>query len=487
MITISATQLRELISGCRRKWAWRYVARRKAPESWSARLGSEVHSVLAALLNGSADTVDQTRATNSGVLRAPLWREAVEIVRSWEDHVLALRPYTKLQWVEREIRDPLIDGVELVGVVDLVTRRDGVDTVWDHKTIAAERYALTPSSLREDIQLGVYARLLPNIRVYPTLACWDYYQTRGEGARRRWVVQTEIAADAMARVMERVLREAEWVREVFANQTEPRDIAVTPDVCRAYGGCPYSALCAARPSLRDLEQIKERQMDAKQEMTVLDKLRARKRAAEAAAASSAAAEVETASRLAAVAAPLQVTLALPRETDTRPQAHEGELVDLGSVSPPRPAAPQAAVSGAAVVAEPVASAPAQDASAEASPKRRGRPPKPAPAPAPEPEPALARKTAGCVICVDCVPVGIPAQSIDDLLTEACAEVAEDSQVEHWQLVPYGGGHARLALAARRRFAESPPRGYIVAASASKVYQAVAAELRQYGALVLGAR
>jgi hypothetical protein len=465
VVTVSATQLRELISGCRRKWAWRYIARRKVPESRSAALGIAVHRVLAELLRGRSDAVEAVLWESNRLLERPMQQEACAIVRSSQDLVIALRPHVEAGFIEREIHASLIAGVDLVGVVDLVTNRDGRRTVWDHKTVASDRYAMSEEALRVDVQLGVYAHLLESVGVAAHEACWDYYLTRGQiGAR--WEVRTTIDREATQAVISSVTREAAWVLQQIENRVEPRDMPAAPDVCRAYGGCPYRALCAARPSLQDLEQIKERQMSETQEQTLLEKLRARKLEVENAVAAAAEKEAALGMPTSSCTTVEQNKLPLVEARDDQPQAACALLIDLKSVNAPRP------VSAVEAKSETVETP-------QVLRTRRGRPPKIVTRDAPE-------ENHTCVVYVDCVP-SVPCVSLDTLFAAACSEVAADSQVAHWQLVPFGGGAPRLALAVRRMLAESPPMGCYITSGLSRLYQAVEAELLQYAMIVRGVR
>ena len=120
---------------------------------------------------------------------------------------------------------------------------------------------------------------------------------------------------------------------------------------------------------------------------------------------------------------------------------------------------------------------------------------PAPAPAPtEPPPVPVPTSApvskvsggGLVLYIDCRPVKGNAQPVDltDLLAPLMRAVASDAGVDHYTMVPYGQGPARVAaLVARNPWTE----GVLFADSRAPATQAVLEVIRPYATVIVQGR
>jgi hypothetical protein len=120
---------------------------------------------------------------------------------------------------------------------------------------------------------------------------------------------------------------------------------------------------------------------------------------------------------------------------------------------------------------------------------------PAPAPAPaEPPPVPVPTSApvskvsggGLVLYIDCRPVKGAEQPVDltDLLAPLMRAVASDAGVDHYTLVPYGQGPARVAaLVARNPWTQ----GVLFVDSRAPATQAVLEVLRPYATVIVQGR
>jgi len=113
-------------------------------------------------------------------------------------------------------------------------------------------------------------------------------------------------------------------------------------------------------------------------------------------------------------------------------------------------------------------------------------PAPAPVPVPVPVPVEAPPVAGLVLYIDCRPTkgGDAPIDLTDLLAPLMRAVASDAGTDHYTLVPYGQGPARVAaLVARNPWTT----GVLFADSRAPATQAVLEVLRPYATMIVQGR
>jgi hypothetical protein len=332
---------------------------------------------------------------------------------------------------------------------DLTGRADFLlyaEWVGDHKTCSTLRYIPDSYALSQDVQALTYGWALDRGRLL-----WRYYHTRAPQPALE--VRAELGAAAVAVHERRVTELASQVRSWYDDRREPRDCPTDTTKCKMYGGCPYRAWCAARPSLFDLEKMKGKTMD--QQNMILEQLRKRKASA----------------KDAIVPPPDQVAVNPPRpapepETKAEPAQPKADAAPAVEAKPAPKAAPK------------LAPKPAPEAKAA---------PKLAPQPAPDAKVAAPQVRGGLTIYVDCIPQE-GARPLIDLLEVAIREVVVAFGLDHWATAEYGKGPALLAAKAAQVWSDEPPRGEYYAPSSSTELRAVRAVLERIGArFVLGLR
>lgn len=238
----SASQIDTFLA-CPRKWAWRYIAKKRGPDHPSAKLGTEMHRLLENYLR------DGTPLPFSDP--SPLTREAAAIASPSLVHLP--QPKTPGMAVERKFTfksgDPLPHGPLLfTGKVDVslspLATGTSVPKVIDHKSSSnMSRYAKTPDDLEEDPQAILYA--YDAMVTYKSKVVdleWIYSSTRG--ARKSMPVRLRLHA---SHVVPRFLAFRPALMQLHAslhsNRT-PESFPGDESHCDAFGGCPYKADCA---------------------------------------------------------------------------------------------------------------------------------------------------------------------------------------------------------------------------------------------------
>jgi len=154
---------------------------------------------------------------------------------------------------------------------------------------------------------------------------------------------------------------------------------------------------------------------------------------------------------------------------------EGKVKKGDEIPSPAPV-PAVAVAVSVVAPVPAATIPPEVASL----------PVPVPAPAPVPVPVEAPPVAGLVLYIDCRPTkgGDAPIDLTDLLAPLMRAVASDAGTDHYTLVPYGQGPARVAaLVARNPWTT----GVLFADSRAPATQAVLEVLRPYATMIVQGR
>jgi hypothetical protein len=254
---------------CPRKWALRYIAGLREPETPAQAFGKGGHSTLEGHYEGRE--VDWTtpagRVVHAGLhlLPAPDRCELIEV-----EHGIGRVPLPPSHAHGSE-RKPttalLVHGVKFGGFRDLLVQptwaealrigvTPGVPTTHDWKfTSSIGQYALTPESLARDVQASTYALdACERFKHRAHWVRWVYFQRKG--ARRTLPIVACITRDQALDVLEKpaaLARELDTLERV-------EDAPQNPRACGDYGGCKYHVQaggpCDARRSIGALIQAR---------------------------------------------------------------------------------------------------------------------------------------------------------------------------------------------------------------------------------------
>lgn len=236
---------------CQRKWAWSYIAGIKTPQHPKAALGDEVDKEQLQPYLREGRPFDYSRP--SGYIAAaglaflpPPQSPGIEVQKWFE--------MPSPTWV-----DGKHVGFGYCGLMDLWLPDSGVvpgfsggvPFVGDFKTTSNLKWQKTEKQLLEDVQAMVYGFYA----LYATRAekidfSWIYLAT--EGARKS--KRTNLVGISKNHIAEQFLKinetaiEMHGVRYGASPCTNPLDLPPNPDMCEAYGGCPYRDRCNLSPS-----------------------------------------------------------------------------------------------------------------------------------------------------------------------------------------------------------------------------------------------
>lgn len=235
---VSASQI-ETWHGCRRKWAWRNVARIEAPPHASAALGSRIHKQLELYLTG--EPFDYS---------TPVMRAAAEMAIPSIANLPP--PKSPGMLVETPFNFDLRDGSVLFrGIIDVLLPDGGVvpgceagsPIVVDHKSTKSRRYIKSVETLTTDVQAMIYAyHAMTIFRVNAVQLLWNYCFTAGAPATERRhlkVLQPQVVDQFLGPIS----AAAAEITTTYAAQPNPLELPPSTEHCDAYGGCPYKLHC----------------------------------------------------------------------------------------------------------------------------------------------------------------------------------------------------------------------------------------------------
>lgn len=229
---LSPTQI-QLWMDCNRKWSFQYQDGIRGDGSNAQALGTETHRQLEMyydhnepFLFSSADPIEQ---------------HAAELAQAGLEYLPERAPHLE---TEREFL--LISPKhKYYGLIDLVDDKTG--TVYDHKTTSNLKYMKDEEALRVNVQAIIYATHAmvewqrPEVNLQ-----WTYMRTKGKTmAVPTFVKLTEGWVGPMFAIVEDVADEIEAARG-----KPTLDLPPNPNMCFAYGGCPYQNLCHLGPKER---------------------------------------------------------------------------------------------------------------------------------------------------------------------------------------------------------------------------------------------
>lgn len=288
---ISASQL-GTFHDCKRKWWLEKVARMPSVPKGYLIFGTVLHACLERWASADAlgrgpdgqvvtafppgwETVEEggqrlTITPNEAALIRRLVDQAIErgIVQRGDGRVL-----------EREIRLPVIEGVDLVGFIDVFvplivddearTQNVLFPEIEDHKTFGEgsvrflkQPAPTSPNYLGADRQLLTYAAATARIDGWagPVVVRHNQFPKFEDGKGPRTVeavVPPDVIAEHWAGIQATA---AEMVRVKAIKRWDDVPGPVEADTCQKYGGCPFREICGRRSTLDGYKGRVEKQL-----------------------------------------------------------------------------------------------------------------------------------------------------------------------------------------------------------------------------------
>lgn len=241
-IGISASQIK-LWRQCPRKYTDTYVRNLRAPDTAATARGTLLHEALESVYRGQKW---EPPHPPEGLTRAEQarWAEDLGRIEYYRDHVLDTEP-ALLGWqVEREIRIPYDDRIDLIGRVDLM--RDGPPTIVDHKSAGSKKYIPSREALADDPQARLYALFFAG---RATRLRWDYYLF----SRRPEVVSLEIYLCETLDVFKEDF--GADIEAIYAARTQQQEGPKNRSACYTYGRCHRFEACADESGLLSIQNL----------------------------------------------------------------------------------------------------------------------------------------------------------------------------------------------------------------------------------------
>lgn len=441
--TVSASSYEKFALRCERWWGFNKIEGKPDPDGDKANLGKRCHSITEDYLrDGTAPNRAETFVISQ--YGSPKTYYPGRIVSNILHH---LPPAGSVARLEEKL-DFRFKGIDFTGYIDW----QDPEIIGDHKFTSSLQYAKSAEKLLTDPQGVIYrtARWLESDAKSATLQ-WTYGQFDCKASRKVVlpVVREFESIDRMMPTIERMAHAKATITE--ANSLPATGLKLRQGekqiACEMFGGCPNhpskGGSCAVSGTQTHKGKIGAHFMSS----SIMEKMRARKAAADAAA-NGGAAPVSTPSAPETVAPAVAAAVAADMAAIAKAQLPAGEINPPGEASQPLPkeeteAPVPAAQAGAALPAE--------------APKRgRGRPPKTEAAPAAPSAANDVNTFAGAPdtsvinsLFVDCRKVkGVMQDGVDacELIAKAHKLVCEDQHVKHYKFLDYGAGPGALSVA-----------------------------------------
>lgn len=264
-LTVSASQLKTKIR-CTRCWAFQKLYRLPQEIKDYFTFGTCLHECNERFLRGKEifpdgwdDAVEEDEAELIKIL----------VEKGIEQGILVPEPGNL---IEQEFKRPLITDVDICGFIDVLNFN--IRTIADHKTAKNSRYLLTKDTIKEDIQMLIYAKsMVDSPKDSPVNLVHNQFIKDPLYPKVRQTVGQASAQEVLnnwARV-EQWAREMRDLKKIYlasgAGREYPyRDIEMgEAKACNAYGGCPFQGICNGRETVNQyvrritrLNTIKER-------------------------------------------------------------------------------------------------------------------------------------------------------------------------------------------------------------------------------------
>ncbi len=244
-------------SPCKRKWAFKYIAKLDSPPHPSAFLGTLIHAFLEPWLSrgvviGSQPPLDR----KNRVIKAT--KAQYEKAISVAQRMIRYLPPPGIASVERSFYLYTQWGHFYTGFIDfsfdgrqyqdplsaLYMPHFNVPVIGDHKSTGNLDYAKTEEDLHKDSQGIIYALAgFLGFNVEELLLFWNYGTTKSRVADTKPVltrVRLPSVLEKFENVIEPIAAEMLWHRQ---NATDPNSFPPTLSTCTAFGGCPFRKHC----------------------------------------------------------------------------------------------------------------------------------------------------------------------------------------------------------------------------------------------------
>ena len=222
---VSASQIKTF-NLCQKKWYLEKVE--KVPSGgvgYGAAFGTVLHRCL-------------ERLQKRQEVYPPGWSSALKV---GDDLILKqlVALYSPVEGAEVELRFemPVIDGVTMLGFIDLLKPGH----VIDHKTTSSYKWALSAKELASDTQMMIYAKAALDRMEEPDLIKLQHNVfLRTPPAK----MKTTLAYASPKAIMERWEQTKELVSQMREVASGSCPVVAMGSQCHAYGGCPYAGVCA---------------------------------------------------------------------------------------------------------------------------------------------------------------------------------------------------------------------------------------------------
>lgn len=114
--------------------------------------------------------------------------------------------------------------------------------IGDHKTCSSFDRALSPTSLKKDLQANIYARwAFNNLSAEKVRLRWIYYQTKSRNQSR--CVEVELDHQENLDSCHSIFASAKEIESLVEAKRESFTLPKDTSSCFKYGRCPYFAMC----------------------------------------------------------------------------------------------------------------------------------------------------------------------------------------------------------------------------------------------------
>jgi hypothetical protein len=230
-IQLSASQI-ILFKSCPRSWYWKYVMKVKEPYMPWLNTGLAFHLCI-------EHTYMKIRGDE---IKKPKYfdEDLIDLVNIGFDKGILEVPNNFL--LEHNIKVPLCEGAYLKGIIDFVNVDDG--KIEDHKTVSSWKYAETEETLKNNMQLLIYAKWYLNKVKTRKSVYLKHNQFHKNAPETSKSVEVKVSRDYVENYWEKeVMSYVNQMIEMKTN-TDEKAFDFNLDSCGNYGGCSFLDKCS---------------------------------------------------------------------------------------------------------------------------------------------------------------------------------------------------------------------------------------------------